>query len=257
MAELTIAALCQVLTNITHNRCTFVENSNTCRCADAFMGASTSISLSVRACVTFAFAEPAAAVGSAPSIMTSEVCLIFFVVAIWLSAIGFCLHQYKSLRRLETQVSYCGNRKDPLNIGDIKIVEREQDSIIYKKKRYSTVLDTHINPEDLKAMHYVQEYLPKSATGSRKSSAGIAALVVSRDDLAGSVPLTVLAATPFYTPLSTHDELAEEQPTPANANGSQVDARMSIAHLTGKHAGRCCTPACCESGYRLARVLDA
>ena len=52
-------------------------------------------------------------------------------MSIWLSAIGFCLNQYKSLRRLETQVHYCVNRKDPLNIGDIKIVAREQDSIIW------------------------------------------------------------------------------------------------------------------------------
>jgi hypothetical protein len=72
-------------------------------------------------------------VNTSTDMMLSEVCLIFFVLGIWLSAIGFCLNQYKSLRRLETQVHYCVNRKDPLNIGDIKIVTREQDSIIYKK----------------------------------------------------------------------------------------------------------------------------
>jgi hypothetical protein len=32
MGELTIITLCQVLSNLTHNRCNLVENSNTCRC---------------------------------------------------------------------------------------------------------------------------------------------------------------------------------------------------------------------------------
>jgi hypothetical protein len=98
-------------------------------------------------------------------------------LALWLSAIAFCLNQYKSLRRLETQVHYCVNRKDPLNIGDIKIVTREQDSIIYKKKRYSTLLDTPINSQQLKAMQYVQQYLPKSIPSA------LSALVINRNDL--------------------------------------------------------------------------
>jgi hypothetical protein len=32
MVELTIITLCQALSNLTHNRCNLVENSNTCRC---------------------------------------------------------------------------------------------------------------------------------------------------------------------------------------------------------------------------------
>ena len=92
--------------------------------------------------------------------MFSEVLLIFFVLGIWLSAILFCLNRYKSLRRLETQAHYCGNRKDPLNIGDIKIVAREQDSIIYKKKRYSTLLEKPMNQQRLKAMRYVSKIIP-------------------------------------------------------------------------------------------------
>jgi len=117
--------------------------------------------------------------------MLSELFLIFFVLAIWLSAIGFCLNQYKSLRRLETQVHYCVSRKDPLNIGEIKIVAREQDSIIYKKKRYSTILDTHINHQDLKAMHYVQQYLPINSKKTFPST-----LVIDRDDISNNIPLS-------------------------------------------------------------------
>ncbi len=113
----------------------------------------------------------------APDIMLSEVFLIFFVLGIWLSAIGFCLNQYKSLRRLETQVHYCVDRKDPLNIGEIKIVTREQDSIIYKKKRHTTLFDTQINSQPIKAMHYVQQYLPKTIPST------ISALVTNRNDL--------------------------------------------------------------------------
>ena len=189
--------------------------------------------------------------------MPSEVVLIFFVLGIWLSAIGFCLNQYKSLRRLETQVHYYGGRKDPLNIGDIKIVAREQDSIIYKKKRYSTVLDTHVNHNDLKNMHYVQQYLPRA---SSIAPAGIAALVLNRDDLVGSIPLSGTAAPsynssiPFlattHLPLSTHDEVAEDQPTPPTlptpsplsmasfisfeTDPHRTDDRMSYVDRTGK-----------------------
>lgn len=186
--------------------------------------------------------------------MTSEVILIFFVLGLWLSAIGFCLNQYKSLRRLETQVHYCVNRKDPLNIGEIKIVAREQDSIIYKKKRYSTVLDTHIDNDDLKTMHYVQEYLPKNF---KLSSSTLSALVVNRNDLTSNVPLSTAGATFYnssgllssspYTPLSTHNEIAEEQP-PLSAPPSSLasfilydtdinksNGRMSFVHRTGKN----------------------
>ncbi len=128
-------------------------------------------------------------VNTPPNIMLSELFLIFFVLAIWLSAIGFCLNQYKSLRRLETQVHYCVNRKDPLNIGEIKIVAREQDSIIYKKKRYSTLLDTHINSQDLKATHYVQQYLPIKTIPSN--------LIINRDDIKNNIPLST--TTQFYS----------------------------------------------------------
>jgi hypothetical protein len=116
--------------------------------------------------------------------MLSEVFLIFFVLAMWLSAIGFCLHQYKSLRSLETQVHYCVNRKDPVNIGDIKIVTREQDSIIYKKKRYSTLIDTHVNSQKLKTMHYVQQYLPNTVPST------LSTLVINRDDLENNIPIS-------------------------------------------------------------------
>jgi hypothetical protein len=40
MGDLTIAALCYALANITHNRCQYVENSNTCRCVDDIISAS-------------------------------------------------------------------------------------------------------------------------------------------------------------------------------------------------------------------------
>jgi len=180
-----------VLANITRNRCTLVENSNTCRCVDDVMGP-----------------KPSTVVSTAPDVMFSEVLLIFFVLGIWLSAIGFCFHQYKSLRRLETQVHYCVNRKDPLNIGEIKIVSREQDSIIYKKKRYSTVVDTHVNNEDLKNMHYVKEYLPQS---NALLSSATHSLVIDRQDLVAHIPLTVPST--ISHPLSTHDEVSEEQAT--------------------------------------------
>ena len=185
--------------------------------------------------------------------MFSEVCLIFFVLGLWLSAIGFCLHQYKSLRRLETQVHYCVNRKDPLNIGDIKIVAREQDSIIYKKKRYSTVLDTHINPDDLKNLHYVQQYIPKTYP---ISSSAITTLLISREDLNSGIPLSVTTplhnasllsmTTPSHTPLPTHDEVAEDQPIPSapppslasffsfELEPSKTNGRLSYMHRTGK-----------------------
>ena len=32
MSELTIVTLCHALSNLTHNRCTLVDNFNTCRC---------------------------------------------------------------------------------------------------------------------------------------------------------------------------------------------------------------------------------
>ncbi|UJR28807.1 hypothetical protein I4U23_010031 [Adineta vaga] len=244
MTDLTIATLCQVLANITSNRCTFVENSNICRCIDNLMGS-----------------KPITSVTSAPNIMLSEVFLIFFVLALWLSAIGFCLNQYKSLRRLETQVHYCGNRKDPLNIGNIKIVEREQDSIIYKKKRYSTVLDTHINPEDLRSMQYVREYLPQPIITPKIPSSAVTALVFSREDLTTSIPLAITTPPPTIIPfmnqlpilpltphtlLSTHDELAEEQQSPVEPTPScmsflpvetkpnKLNGRMSFAHITGR-----------------------
>ena len=173
------------------------------------------------------YLEPITVVNTAPDIMFSEVLLIFFVLALWLSAIGFCLNQYKSLRRLETQVHYTLNRKDPLNIGDIKIVAREQDSIIYKKKRYSTVLDTHVNNDELKAMQYVKDYLPKSltTTPSPPSSSILAALVIRPEDLTADIPLSTTATSLYnppgsltpshHIPLTTHSELVEEQlPTP-------------------------------------------
>lgn len=143
--------------------------------------------------------------------MSSEVFLIFFVLAIWLSAIGFCLNQYKSLRRLETQVHYCVNRKDPLNIGEIKIVAREQDSIIYKKKRYSTLVDTHINPEDLKSIHYVQQYLPKNPM---KLSPPLSNSGPNQDDLMDNTPFSTMIGfnSPNNTLLTTHQETVECEP---------------------------------------------
>lgn len=184
--------------------------------------------------------------------MTSEVVLIFFVLGLWLSAIGFCLNQYKSLRRLETQVHYCVNRKDPLNIGEIKIVAREQDSIIYKKKRYSTLLDTQIDDGELKKMHYVQEYLPNN---HQPVSSTLSALVVGRDDLTSSIPLATTynpighSITSTYIPLTTHTELAEEQQQPLSAPPSaltsfvlfDIDVKkphehMALVQRTGKRS---------------------
>jgi len=251
MSDLTILTLCQALANITNNRCNLVENSNTCRCVDDAM----SLSMIIRrfsSVFYYLFLEPTTIISPAPDIMLSEVFLIFFVLALWLSAVGFCLNQYKSLRRLETQVHYYGNRKDPLNIGDIKIVAREQDSIIYKKKRYSTVLETHIDPNDLKAMQYVKEYFPKNDTTIPSSS--VAALVVNRNDLTANIPLSITTtAIPLinppgsstlspYFPLSTHDELAEEQhslPEPSSSlvlsepSSKRPNGRLSFVHLTG------------------------
>lgn len=169
----------------------------------------------------FLFLGPTTVLGSPPHIMLSEACLIFFVLAIWLSAIGFCLNRYKSLRRLETQSHYFGNRKDPLNIGDIKIVAREQDSIIYKKKRYSTAPEGHINYEELKAMQYVKEYLPKPATPIPSS---IGTISVNEENLSSNLCIPTSTASLYnlsgpiplipHTPLSTHNELAEEQQLP-------------------------------------------
>jgi hypothetical protein len=206
----------------------------------------------------FLFLESTTGVSPAPDVMMSEVLLIFFVLGLWLSAIGFCLNQYKSLRRLETQVHYCVNRKDPLNIGEIKIVAREQDSIIYKKKRYSAVLDTHINHDKLKSMHYVDEYIPKKL---KPPPSGMTDLVATREDLPVNVSLSTtvpmfynptgfLTSSP-YMPLSTHKELAEEQqPLSAppsslksfvlfDTNLNKPNGRMSYVHRTGKKNSSC------------------
>ncbi|CAF1424691.1 unnamed protein product [Didymodactylos carnosus] len=121
-------------------------------------------------------------------IMLSEVILIFLVLTIWLSAIGFCLHQYKTLRRLETQVHYCVSRKDPQNIGNIKIVAREQDSIIYKKKRYSTTSDTKINRDK---SHYIPTttttdkhfIIQNESNGIRLSSTAMFVLPTQHEDI--------------------------------------------------------------------------
>ncbi|UJR20782.1 hypothetical protein I4U23_023895 [Adineta vaga] len=195
MNQLTIAKLCQVLGNLTRSRPNLAENSSICRC---FGDIANPMSSTV-------------VVSSGPDIMLSEVILILFVLAVWLSAIGFCLNQYKSLRRLETQVHYCVDRKDPVNIGDIKIVEREQDSIIYKKKRYSTLLDTNITSEELKTMHYVHQYLPKNSMKTIPST--VSALVIGRDDLLSSIPLSTTTKgfhSAINISLTTHEETAEE-----------------------------------------------
>lgn len=49
MADLTIVTLCQVLANITHNRCHLIENSHTCRCTDDIMPPS----MLIRDCSSF------------------------------------------------------------------------------------------------------------------------------------------------------------------------------------------------------------
>jgi hypothetical protein len=173
-------------------------------------------------------------VNTSTDMMLSEVCLIFFVLGIWLSAIGFCLNQYKSLRRLETQVHYCVNRKDPLNIGDIKIVTREQDSIIYKKKRYSTILDTHINHNDLKTMHYVQQYLPKNSL--KKIPSTLSGIVHSRDDLTAGIPLSTV--TRFDSSnniiLNTYPDVNEYHSSIADIDRNKRYAKLSDIHRTGK-----------------------
>ncbi|CAF3081404.1 unnamed protein product [Rotaria socialis] len=201
MGELTMVTFCQFLANITLNRCHLVENSNTCRCAGDIIRP----------------ISPKVAPGSAPDIMSSEVFLIFFVLAIWLSAIGFCLNQYKSLRRLETQVHYCVNRKDPLNIGDIKIVAREQDSIIYKKKRYSTLLDTHVNTEELKNINYVQQYLPKNPSATIPSTLSNSA--INQVDLPDNTPVSIVVG---FNSTNT---------TPSSNRQETTDYQASIAHL--------------------------
>ena len=198
MSPLTIATLCQVLANLTHNRCILAENSNTCRCFSEMVNPSKCVSGSFSS-LSFSASVPTTVVSAAPEMMISEVVLIFFVLALWLSAIGFCLNQYKSLRRLETQVHYCVTRKDPLNIGEIKIVTREQDSIIYKKKRYSTLLDPQLSPERLKAMRYVQHYLPKTSLLKTLPNRSISKSSDSPSSL--------------QKVLTTHDEVAEEQST--------------------------------------------
>ncbi|CAF0985027.1 unnamed protein product [Rotaria sp. Silwood1] len=195
MSDLTIVTFCQFLSNFTRNRCYLIENSNACRCVGDVTNPM----------------SPTLVVSTAPDIMSSEVFLIFFVLAIWLSAIGFCLNQYKSLRRLETQVHYCVNRKDPLNIGDIKIVTREQDSIIYKKKRYSTLLDTHISQDELKSIKYVQEYLPKNPMKIMPPI--LSTLASSHEDLSNNIPLsTAVGPSPSTNILlSTYQEINEFQ----------------------------------------------
>ena len=168
--------------------------------------------------------------------MLSEVFLIFFVLALWLSAIGFCLNQYKSLRRLETQVHYCISRKDPLNIGDIKIVTREQDSIIYKKKRYSTVVENPINYDRLKSMRYVQQYLPLASIKLPAST--LSALVITRDDLTGNLPLAQSTNFPsaINIPLSTHHEVAEDQSLSelrTERHPKRFNGKMTSVYRTG------------------------
>lgn len=180
--------------------------------------------------------EPSTVVSAPPDVMFSEVLLIFFVLAIWLSAIGFCLHQYKSLRRLETQVHYFGDRKDPLNIGDIKIVSREQDSIIYHKKRYSTMIDTHVKNADLRRLHYIKDYIPASRISP---SGAINALVIGREDLVANVPLSVTSSIPTpsakHLPLSTHEEVSEDQTTQAEVPPSSMPLSSSEADSNRTH----------------------
>ena len=227
MIDLTLADLCQALANRTHQRCFLVNHSLTCRCALAAdtMATSTYFSQGEHRLTTFRLASPTA-LNSTPEMMFSEIVLIFFVVAVWLSAIGFCLNQYKSLRRLETQVHYCISRKDPLNIGEIKIVTREQDSIIYKKKRYSTVLDTHIHREQLEAMHYVHQYLPKSIPSA------LSAFVYSRDNLTANivaVPRTKYFSSTTSFSVSQHHLLTEDRSRCTTAKENR-----SFAHRTGQ-----------------------
>jgi hypothetical protein len=173
---------------------------------------------------------------TAPDIMFSELMLILFVLALWLSAIGFCLNQYKSLRRLETQVHYCVTRKDPLNIGDIKIVTREQDSIIYQKKRYSTLLDTHINHSQLKTMRYVHQYMPNTTLKNIPST--LSALVIDRNSLTCRIPLVETARfdSSMNIPLSTHDEAMEDASLSMfndDQEMSTLDRRVTSLYETG------------------------
>lgn len=185
------------------------------------------------------------AVSGAADVTIGEVFLIFFVLGLWLSAIGYCLRQYKALRRFETQAHYFGDRKDPLNIGDIKIVAREQDSIIYKKKRYSTVLDTHINNEDLKKYHYVKQYLPRNTFDP---TSGINALIINRDDLTATIPLsaTVLhrntslpVAVKNPSMLTTHEEVAEDQPSPMRTSRqTPLVSYLSLENSSAKMMNR-------------------
>ncbi|CAF1484694.1 unnamed protein product [Adineta steineri] len=175
--------------------------------------------------INICLVSPVVVGSTAPDIMLSEIILILFVLAIWLSAIGFCLNQYKSLRRLETQAHYCIDRKDPLNIGDIKIVAREQDSIIYKKKRYSTLLDPNLTHPNLQAMHYVQQYLPKRPITTTAPT--LSALVIDENDLTCKIPLSATTGfhSSLHTPLNTHDEETEYETLIPN---SKINTESSI-----------------------------
>lgn len=233
MTELSIITLCHALSNLTHHRCTLVENSTTCRCTGNMITPSKLV-LILYVIISFVLitkvSSPAVTVAPSSNIMFSEVLLIFFVLSIWLSTIGFCLHQYKSLRRLETQVHYCVNRKDPLNIGDIKIVAREQDSIIYKKKRYSTLLDTQMNAEKLKSMQYVQQYLPKTSLKTIPSALSI--LIHSRDDLTASIPLATISR--YHSSTNIPSNKSQELIDYIEQDSSQQNWKIPTVSRAGK-----------------------
>ena len=106
-------------------------------------------------------------------------------------------------------------------------------------------------------MHYVKEYLPKSVLTPTIPSSAVTALVFSREELTANVPLAMTTTNNYlpaismstltsYTPLSTHDELAEEQQSPnepvapcaslvtCEGNANKHNDRMSFARITGK-----------------------
>ncbi|CAF4893044.1 unnamed protein product, partial [Rotaria socialis] len=66
----------------------------------------------------------------------------------------------------------------------------EQDSIIYKKKRYSTLLDTHVNTEELKNINYVQQYLPKNPLPTIPSTLSNSA--INQVDLPDNTPVSIV-----------------------------------------------------------------
>ena len=206
MIDLTVVSVCRILSNLTNHQCYLVESSTVCRCTVDFSNLSKSILCfkTFLIQIVIYLASSKSVVHEATNIVLSEVFLIFFVLAIWLSSIGFCLNQYKSLRRLETQVHYCVNRKDPLNIGTIKIVAREQDSIIYKKKYYSTTHDTH---EPLKDLHYVQQYSPNNSMQTIPSM--LPTLVLNQDEFKNTVSPSATDEFTLATniPLSTHPQV--------------------------------------------------